>query len=174
MVHQPSYRSQWVWPRDKRQTGARTWGRFKDVLTGKGPNIWVSHRGTKDPTRPLWSEWRDYDNLGYPNRLEKERPGRTDIKGRSYDFKSRTYRRPQPGIWSDAKWSYWKNGGHYDARYVRGSDGVEWSDSQLLRNPWRAHHLDPWHLNRWGHLEFHPEVFQNNWTYPWPPWYDDV
>lgn len=103
---------QMVWPRDKKLT---SWGRLKDVFTGKGPDIWCSRRGSLGPHRPVWSNWRSrgndplphWDNLGYLYTNEEPRQpwfgaGRPDnVK---YDFKKRRYRIPDPQAWSDVKY----------------------------------------------------------------------
>ena len=103
---------QMVWPRDKKLT---SWGRLKDVFTGKGPDIWCSRRGSLGPHRPVWSNWRtrenhppsEWDNLGYLYANEEgghhwfgaERPDNV-----SYDFKKRRYRVRDERGWSDVKY----------------------------------------------------------------------
>ncbi|MCJ1339160.1 hypothetical protein MMC09_004449 [Bachmanniomyces sp. S44760] len=155
---------QFVWPRDKHQSGPpwKSWTRWKDVFSGKGPGIWINERGGWDVNRPMWSEWREYDNLGYRDVREEELPpfGNSRIKG-AYDFKSRKYRRWHPGIWSDAKWPR-KGAINGDMpHYMRDGFGNEWSDengwADKAGNPWRYHYNTPW----W------------DWTHPEPWWYDE-
>ena len=109
---------QMVWPRDKKQKGAHTWDRLGDILTGKGPDMWISRQYSKEPHRPVWSGWKTkgnypedtmvWDNLGYPyrknNTVLPPACAHRDEEER-YDFKSRRYRRPRAGVWSDVKWS---------------------------------------------------------------------
>lgn len=109
---------QMVWPRDKKQKGAKNWSRFKDVLTGKGPDMWIANRDSYGPHRPVWTGWEtpgDYDvtdrtwgNLGYMYRKDNTMlpfPGAHRDRKEKYDFKSRRYREPRIGVWSDVKWS---------------------------------------------------------------------
>ena len=109
---------QMIWPRDKKQKGAHTWGRLADILTGNGPDIWIGRQYSRGPHRPVWSGWttkgrypRDalvWDNLGYPYRKDNTvLPPSWACRGdeERYDFKSRRYRRPRAGVWSDVKWS---------------------------------------------------------------------
>ena len=103
---------QMVWPRDKKRN---SWGRLRDILTGKGPDIWCTRQGSLAPHRPIWSNWRAqrndplhaWDNLGYlyendeggPHWFGAERPN--NVK---YDFKKRRYRVPDGEAWSDVKY----------------------------------------------------------------------
>lgn len=143
---------QFVWPRDKRQKSAR-WGnrsRWMDILTNKGPDIWIATQGTDEPHRPVWSGWesppwqRDgrWDNLGYPYRQDDRMPpifGSRSRDGKKYDFKTRKWRTERPGVWSDVKWSYCKP---YKALYYRDVDQVEWVNPTVDTRPAHAHH-DP-------------------------------
>lgn len=150
---------QMVWPRDKKQKGAHTWDRLADILTGKGPDMWVSRQYSRQPHRPVWSGWTTkgyypentlaWDNLGYPYRKDNTVPppkwARRGSEDR-YDFKSRRYRRPRAGIWSDVKWS---NQEPHVPLYHRDRNGVEavepefdggWANAGLARNPFRFNH----------------------------------
>ena len=53
-----------VWPRDKNRG---TWGRIKDLMTGKGPDMYYSRSDQFAPTKATWSNWTEpwYDSLGY-------------------------------------------------------------------------------------------------------------
>lgn len=104
-----------VWPKDKKQKGAHSWSRWKDILTGKGPDMWISRRDSFGPHRPVWSGWqspyykrRIFDNLGYlyrrTNTLEPL-PWAKRPRWEKYDFRTRRYQRPQRGTWSDVKWN---------------------------------------------------------------------
>ena len=111
---------QMVWPRDKKGSSIWSWGRLKDILTSRGPDIWCSRRGSLGPHRPVWSNWRSpnppaftpWDNLGYlyknepdaPHWFWAERPQNV-----RYDFKTRKYRVPDLDTWTDAKYSEQNN-----------------------------------------------------------------
>ena len=105
-------RGAWIWPRDKRlrSTPLGSKRRWADVLTGKGPGIFVGDRRRFGPTRNTWSNWagqpRIFDSLGYRN----EDPDHRWIPGqdawRKYDFRKRRYTNAwhSPDVWSDVKW----------------------------------------------------------------------
>ena len=158
---------QMVWPRDKKQKGAHTWGRLTDIFTGKGPDIWIGRQYSSGPHRPVWSGWKTpgyypegklvWDNLGYPYRkYDTVLPPSWARRGKDekYDFRSRTYRRPRAGVWSDVKWSNFEP---HMALYHRDRDGfavVEpefdsgWFNLGLSRNPFANNRYTPeWNWN---------------------------
>lgn len=53
---------QWVWPKDRDQNGGHIgyWGRWRDVLTHKGPGIWIAKQNTTAPSRDVWSGWKGF------------------------------------------------------------------------------------------------------------------
>lgn len=122
-------RGAWIWPRDKNMGGSplHSWQRWKDVFTGKGPAMFkVSDRTQIRPTRPVWSNWREYDNLGYPypERHDLNDTVRTDWQNKRYDFKTRKYTtdwitKPH-SVWSDALWG--RNGQALYHRDIRGNE----------------------------------------------------
>ena len=149
---QPNWREhktmQTVWPRDKKNS---TWGRWKDIFTGKGPDIWVSKRSSDGPHKPVWSGWKRgptngwWDNLGYRymKRNETYPPSwaRRPVDER-YDFQARKYRDcHRPDIRSDVKWSngkrpvplYWSDRFGNEYRNIN----VEVPGYPLWRNPYR-------------------------------------
>ena len=107
------HRWQFVWPNDKRRG---IWGRWKDILTNKGPDIFIAEQNTREPERPIWSNWKTpghqhphdpsprWDNGGRPFRQEEELVGVFDWQRRDpdtkYDFATRRYRKPSAGVWS--------------------------------------------------------------------------
>lgn len=165
--HKPRMRGggkgQFVWPRDKgiNNTPFNSWKRWKDVLSGKGPGIWIGNRQELGPTRCTWSNW-DYDNLGYSCRCEKERPlfGPVEMN-KKYDFRTRKYTdRPfRHGVWSDAKW---EKGDVTDRRalYFRDHLGVERSMRTGMVLPGE---IDPYY---WNDFRNHPETVQSDWRAP--------
>lgn len=130
---------QLVWPRDKNQKGVvGSWRRWKDLLTNKGPDVWLSLDETGGPPRPVWSNWQtprhlvgdpdlpEWDNLGYQyRRAQEHRPffGANRPQNKRYDFKSRKYKRPDVHTWSDAKYCKKHNDEIYH-RDVRGNAHV--------------------------------------------------
>jgi hypothetical protein len=106
-----------VWPKDGKN--GTTWGRFKDVLANKGPDIYLTMNADKHdclhnrPTRGTWSGHRNLDGLGvdcsYPF-SQKHAPwtkkgilgGR--MPGLSYDFRTRQYEIPHRHMWTGAVW----------------------------------------------------------------------
>lgn len=141
-----------VWPRDKKQKGAHTWSRFTDILSGKGPDMWAGKQGDDGPNRQAWTHWgyglwshlQGFDNMGYHNGRDNW-PGDPDhwVLGRrptteKYDFKTRKYKRPRPGDWSDVKWD--RQG--RDWLYRRHVDGTpEYSDFAWLTQTQRERDL---------------------------------
>ncbi|KAL8987164.1 MAG: hypothetical protein Q9177_003603 [Variospora cf. flavescens] len=128
-AHHPAKRQlQVVWPRDKKQKGPHTLGRFWDVLSGKGPDMWIGQRGLKGPTKPEWSRWDEgpkwgpFDNLGYRDNRDQQvpawAPGQA-ARREKYNFKTRKYEVPRFGTWSDVKWD---RKGQYPL-YVRDRSG---------------------------------------------------
>lgn len=163
-----------VWPRDKKQKGAHSWSRWKDVVTGKGPDMWISGRESYGPHRPVWSGWqsphyavRIWDNLGYPYRRDDELeplPWAKRPSWEKYDFNARKYQRPQLGTWSDVKWD--KDGRF--ALYHQNRHGHPYVDPEVdggdfnagfARNPFEYKWYSPlwdWDRDRWG-LPIFPE-----------------
>ncbi|CAF9925964.1 MAG: hypothetical protein ALECFALPRED_003262 [Alectoria fallacina] len=111
-------RWQFVWPNDKHRG---IWGRWKDIFTNKGPDIFIAEQNTRQPERPIWSNWKTrgyqhpdsdnirWDNSGKPFRQDEEFVGVFDFQRRDpdtkYDFATRRYRRPNDNVWSGVEWS---------------------------------------------------------------------
>lgn len=161
---------QFVWPRDK--PGMTVFGRWKDVLSGKGPDVWVARKGSDEPHRPVWSGWRrtghitpgavPYDNNGYK---WTDRPDGPEVffghhrGGKNfYDFRTRTYGRPdKPHVWTDVK----RCGQHGVEIYHRG-----------------RHEGDDWWEDRFAEYENGPDPFKYNpgnlwWNWDEVPYYHD-
>lgn len=145
-----------VWPKDKKQKGAHSWSRWKDMLTGKGPDMWISRRDSFGPHRPIWSGWKSpywmpriWDNLGYPYRRDNELeplPWAKRPAWEKYDFRARKYQRPREGTWSDVKWNadarfplYWQN--RHGKQVVDPDFDDGWFNLGLAPNPfeWKSH-----------------------------------
>lgn len=110
-VRKPHYH--WIWPKDgKRGT---KWGRIKDILQGKGPDIHVTISADKmdymhnRQRKQEWAKWRHLDDrdpddaLRSPSWITNPLLGGRN-PGERYDFYSRRYRNEYPGMWSDALW----------------------------------------------------------------------
>ena len=127
-------RWQFVWPNDKHRG---VWGRWKDIFTNKGPDIFIAEQNTGQPERPIWSNWKtrghqhpNSDNTrwgtgnGTSFRQDEEFIGVFDFQRRhpdmKYDFATRRYRRPNDDVWSDVEWSRTKP---YRPLWVRYADG---------------------------------------------------
>ncbi|CZS88435.1 uncharacterized protein RAG0_00188 [Rhynchosporium agropyri] len=92
---------QCVWPKDgSRGRGRRGfWGRLDNVLTGKGPDIFLQLRGSRSPImRDQWQNWDSYSSQLAHNQEEKIRTSR-GLK--RYDPHTRQYKEwATPNDWS--------------------------------------------------------------------------
>jgi hypothetical protein len=108
-VRKPHYH--FIWPKDG-QNGSK-WSRAKDILTGKGPDIHVTvsankmdymhHRHRKE----TWGNHLNIDDRRHEPLATLQAPWanrfRRDPNFR-YDFLTRTYRRPDRHMMTDAIW----------------------------------------------------------------------
>ncbi|MCJ1327585.1 hypothetical protein MMC10_004256 [Thelotrema lepadinum] len=121
-----------IWPRDKKMNGppVKSWQRWKDVFSGKGPAIYVGDRTQFGPSRRVWSNWLDEDNLGYQEHYNDATP-RSRWKGKRYDFNARKYTADwdRPNVFSDVKWG--RDPTNPEAGdiplYFRSPSGLEWT-----------------------------------------------
>ncbi len=111
-------RWQFVWPNDKHRG---IWGRWKDIFTNKGPDIFIAEQNTREPERPIWSNWktrghqhpddgsRRWGDYGKPFRQDEELPGVFGFQHRhldsKYDFATRRYCMPNAQVWSGVGWT---------------------------------------------------------------------
>ena len=141
-----------IWPRDKGITNSpsHSWRRLKDVLTGKGPGIWIGDRRKFGPHRPTWSNWPMYDNLGYQetrNEVDEVAGFYGGPETKRYDFRTRKYQIPTRYTWSDAKWERRRHPKH--SHYNRNVYGQEWCELQANSgwpgtNVFRYRDNSPW------------------------------
>ncbi|KAL8884236.1 MAG: hypothetical protein Q9215_007667 [Flavoplaca cf. flavocitrina] len=150
---------QLVWPRDKEQKGAHTWSRFADIISGKGPDMWAGKQGDDGPNRNAWTNWgyghtADWvDNLGYRDKRDggmQRGPNEfglpflkahRSLNNEKYDFKTRKYKQPRPGDWSDVKWD--RRG--RDWFYCRHANGVhEYRPQAFMTQNQRERDLGLW------------------------------
>lgn len=108
-VKKPYYH--FIWPKDGKN-GSK-WGRMKDILTGKGPDIHVTVSADKEDymhhrqRRPRWARHADLEDRGPDCSLRYDLPWVRPFRryaGKRYDFRTRQYRRPDTHMWSDAIW----------------------------------------------------------------------
>lgn len=135
-----------IWPKDGKN--GTTWGRIKDVLQNKGPDIYVAFGARKGdcvsnrPTRAQWAqqtfELADRgETYGFNSKKYSPFGGRTS--GLSYDFRTRKYRPPYGAMWTDAVWqqeSYKNRKWNPYPEAVQFLDGQWWQDPQYLPNRW--------------------------------------
>ncbi|KAF2663988.1 hypothetical protein BT63DRAFT_461105 [Microthyrium microscopicum] len=94
-------RRAFVWPKDGRRDRTK-FGRFMDIMQGKGPDIFVSEYGRKDqPTRGRWTNrnWLDRDAWGREH-LDLSTPSMPWAKRRrneAYNFRTSKYERERTG-----------------------------------------------------------------------------
>jgi hypothetical protein len=102
-----------VWPKDGRE--GTSWGRFKEVLKNRGPDIYLTLNADKHdymhnrPTKAEWSRHENIDGRGIssacwiaPWTKRGMLAGR--LGGQSYDFRTRKYGVPNRWTWTDAIW----------------------------------------------------------------------
>jgi hypothetical protein len=106
-----------VWPKDGRTN--TSWGRFKDILHNKGPDMYLTINASEHdymwnrPSKARWTElssWRDHVYGPTALSSKKHAPwthksglgGR--ISGLEYDFRTREYGVPNWASWTGAVW----------------------------------------------------------------------
>ncbi|TKA26142.1 hypothetical protein B0A50_04639 [Salinomyces thailandicus] len=114
-------------PHDGKRSGGL--GRFKDALTGEGPDVFVTVSGDKRtlmrdrPQRWQWSQWglswgealsrrddRDWREQDELPVLGMPWAGGEARAGMGYNFRTRRFEAPRPrwetrdGVWTDAQW----------------------------------------------------------------------
>ena len=116
-LRHPKISKAFIWPKDGRN-GSKL-GRMKDILQGKGPDIFVgSAADARDfvAKRPSRSQWSKHVNLDdrfsepafNPTKFAPWTEGGVLSGGRSremvYDFRTRKYVDRHPRMWTDARW----------------------------------------------------------------------
>ena len=131
-----------VWPKDgKRGT---TWGRFKDILQNKGPDIYLTLNAEKHdymhnrPSRARWAGHTDLDDprpeSSCPLNYRKYAPWVQRHSAVAYDFRTRKYLLPHQEMWTDVVWqpkgTAWKGNVYPEA--VRDNYGEWWQDFNYM------------------------------------------
>ena len=97
-----------VWPNDK--PGRGSWGRFKDIMSGKGPDIHIGisadgrDRFHGGPVRSRWSRWPEYRRPWERDNALRPAPWARRKPYEKYNFRTRKYESVNPAMWSDARW----------------------------------------------------------------------
>lgn len=126
-----------IWPKDGKRGG--TLGRWRDILENKGPDIHVTISADKNDhmvnrqRKSRWANWIHLDDRGPDGSLRQKpcwvRPFRHP--GKSYDFRTRTYRTPTPTTWTDGLWR--PGADDYDLPHaIRRVDGQWFQREDLL------------------------------------------
>lgn len=94
-------RAKMIWPRDK--TAGGKWERLKDILAGRGPDIWIVGPKEKGPSRLAWSNW-------LPDTSPQQVDGCFETPKRRYNFHTRRYVKSsliRPVQWAAGDQSRW-------------------------------------------------------------------
>ena len=131
-VHKKHYH--FIWPKDGKN-GSK-WGRFKDIMSGKGPDIHVTVGAKKmdymhhRPRKPRWGLHDDLDGRGPDCHIRSPFPWVNkdrELGDKCYDFYTREFRRPYHGMWTDVH-RHSKGGFHPWPKAVRDNFGDWWQD----------------------------------------------
>ena|SRR2546423_2992524 len=97
----------WIWPSDRRPGQSwkcNRWSSFKDVLTGKGPDIFVG-RLDKEPHRPSRPRWPNWEYVFEDIPLDEQEGINPFAFARRndqvYDFRYTRYYPWHGGMWSN-------------------------------------------------------------------------
>lgn len=130
----------WFWPKDGKRHG--WWGRWKDVLTGQGPDIHIAIHGDsrnrqKDwPSKAQWSRWHDQANPDEDNGGSIPAiPWAKRDADEKYDFRKRKYGQPDKNTWTDVKWQNPPNSHFTRPRAFRDKDGQYWEQHRQWPDP---------------------------------------
>ncbi|KAG9245791.1 hypothetical protein BJ878DRAFT_533657 [Calycina marina] len=84
---------QFVWPKDgpKGRSGHRGfWGRMNNIVTNRGPDVFIQRQGSRTGIRPdWWGNWDSYHDPGC-DIMERNEP-RASRRQKRYDPESRRY-----------------------------------------------------------------------------------
>ncbi|KAL5115760.1 hypothetical protein ACEQ8H_006368 [Pleosporales sp. CAS-2024a] len=142
-----------LWPKDGRNGSA--WGRLKDIVQNKGPDVFVTLNANKRdymqnrPSKHRWAARPELDYTLAPTHLSSRRNaawtkkrslgGRTS--GLEYDFRTRKYGRLNWASWTDAVWQPepLKNKENPYPEAYRDVEGEWWQDRHYCQ--WGEGHL---------------------------------
>jgi hypothetical protein len=133
-VKRPYYH--FVWPKDKR--GGK-WRRFRDIMTGKGPDIHLTISAKKRdymyhrPHRDAWANHRNLDDRG-PDCALGDAPwtrSKREYPNLAYDYRTRRYCRHNIHMWTDAHWPDRKKGFYDYPNSLRDCWGEWWQYAEI-------------------------------------------
>lgn len=140
-VKKPHYH--FIWPKDGKN-GSKM-GRLRDIATGRGPDMHVTISADKmdymanRQNRSRWARHTNLDDRGPDGILSYElpwvRPHRRHRPDLRYDFGTRTYRRADHSMMTDARW--------YDVPRKQFPYPRAWRD---IYGDWTKH--DPWAVHK--------------------------
>lgn len=140
----------WIWPKDPRPGRPLKWrfgSRFKDVMTNKGPDIYVGNLDgpVPVPRSPSWSRWKDlYGTIDDDGVVLLPLFPWDDRGGQRYDYRTRKYTAPNINTWSNVRYRVSdEDNGHLDTTQL------VW-DGQGNMYPFNQWH--PWQQPPTGHL----------------------
>lgn len=94
----------WIWPKDQRPGKPSHWPRYwrlRDILTNKGPDIYVGVIGGKKKPKTNWHRWtEDVASPGDTEENDTPFPWARRGPGVRYDYRQRKYQVPDYGSWS--------------------------------------------------------------------------
>lgn len=133
-----------IWPKDGRN-GSK-WGRMKDILADRGPDIHITMSADKmdymknRQSRSRWAGWtclddRDKD-LAISSKKYAPWTHNFALGGRrsdfSYDFRTRRYGKHNNFTWTDAKWQPEPNGEYVYPEAIRSFTGDWYQDERYV------------------------------------------
>ncbi|KAG4431704.1 hypothetical protein IFR05_012803 [Cadophora sp. M221] len=108
---------QFVWPKDSPKGRGRRgfWGRLDNIIKGKGPDVFLQHKGSKQPiTRDEWQNWDSYASRAAHN-AEEQNPVSRGFE--RYDPYTRKYVEwATPHDWAGVGVDGWGVGRHNNGR----------------------------------------------------------
>ncbi|KZM28405.1 uncharacterized protein EKO05_0004864 [Ascochyta rabiei] len=133
-----------IWPKDGRN-GSK-WGRMKDILQDKGPDIHVAISAEKmdymknRQHKSRWSGWNCLDDgdVDLAMSSKKYAPWTSNgalggrAPGLSYDFRTRKYGKANKYTWTDVKWQPEPNTQHAYPEAVRSFHGDWYQDIHYI------------------------------------------
>lgn len=150
-----SPRLAWIWPKDPRPGNPSHWPRLwrlRDVLTNRGPDIYIDKIHTGKDRKVNWSRWPDAHPVSDEEHCacccDCKRRGKTKEKARTandapflsarrhsaerYDFRTRKYVVPDRGTWSGVEYC---DGGHGRGRSEKHHIPVRYWDRDGMEYP---------------------------------------
>lgn len=133
-----------IWPKDGKN-GSK-WGRVKDILQDKGPDIHIAISADKmdymrnRQHKSRWSGWTCLDDrdLDLSMSPKKWAPWTNNgalggrAPGLSYDFRTRKYGKANKYTWTDAKWQPEPNAQHMFPEALRSFSGNWYQDQHYV------------------------------------------